>query len=101
MARLCKVEKDKRQRKLVAKYKDKRSELREKIRDKDLSFEEKLIAQQKMQSLPRDSNRVRLRNRCLITGRSRGVYRKFGLGRNKLRELAMVGNIPGLRKASW
>ncbi|HQW57815.1 MAG TPA: 30S ribosomal protein S14, partial [Gammaproteobacteria bacterium] len=58
-------------------------------------------AQAKMQSLPRDSNRVRLRNRCLVTGRSRGVYRKFGLGRNKLREYAMNGLIPGLRKASW
>ena len=101
MARLCKVEKDKRQRKLVAKYRAKRAELRAKIRDKDLSFEEKLIAQQQMQSLPRDSNRVRLRNRCIITGRSRGVYSKFGLGRNKLRELAMVGSIPGLRMASW
>ncbi len=101
MARLCKIEKDKRQRILVKKNKAKRDELREKIRDKNLSFEEKMIAQRKMQSLPKDSNRVRLRNRCLITGRSRGVYRKFGLGRNKLRELAMVGFIPGLRKASW
>jgi len=101
MARLCKIEKDKRQRKLVTQYKAKRDEYRSQIRDPNLSFEEKLVAQQKMQSLPRDSNRVRLRNRCLITGRSRGVYRKFGLGRNKLREYAMVGYIPGLRKASW
>lgn len=101
MARLCKREKDKRQRKLVSKYQAVRDELRSRIRDKDLSFEEKLIAQAKMQSLPRDSNRVRLRNRCLVTGRSRGVYRKFGLGRNKLREYAMNGLIPGLRKASW
>jgi len=101
MARLCKREKDKRQRKLVIKYKSIRDELRGQIRDKDLSFEEKLIAQAKMQRLPRDSNRVRLRNRCLVTGRSRGVYRKFGLGRNKLREYAMSGLIPGLRKASW
>lgn len=101
MARLCKKEKDKRQRKLVSKYKDIRDELRSKIRDADLSFEEKLVAQAKMQSLPRDSNKVRLRNRCLVTGRSRGVYRKFGLARNKLREYAMNGLIPGLRKASW
>lgn len=101
MARLCKVEKDKRQRKLVNKYKTKREELRAKIRNADLSFEDKLTAQEKMQKLPRDSNRCRLRNRCGITGRSRGVYRKFGLGRNKLRELAMSGMIPGLRKASW
>lgn len=101
MARLCKKEKDKRQRKLVKKYEGIRDELRRKIRDQDLSFEEKLMAQAKMQALPRDSNRVRLRNRCLVTGRSRGVYRKFGLARNKLREYAMSGLIPGLRKASW
>lgn len=101
MARLCKIEKDKRQRKLVIRYQAKRAMLREKIRDKDLGFEEKLAVQKAMQELPRDSNRCRLRNRCGLTGRSRGVYRKFGLGRNKLRELAMTGFIPGLRKASW
>lgn len=101
MARRCKIEKDKRQRLLVAKHKTKRDEYRNQIRDPNLSFEEKLNAQAKMQALPRDSNSVRLRNRCLITGRSRGVYRKFGLGRTKLREFAMVGYIPGLRKASW
>jgi small subunit ribosomal protein S14 len=101
MARLCKVQKDKRQRKLVAKFKVQRDALREKNRDGSLSFEEKLEVQKQLQSLPRDSSRSRLRNRCLLTGRSRGVYRKFGLGRNKLRELAMDGMIPGLRKASW
>lgn len=101
MARLCKVEKDKRQRQLVNKYKAKRKELREKIRSKDLSFEEKLMAQKEMQNLPKDSNRCRLRNRCVVTGRARGVYRKFGLSRNKLREFGMIGYIPGLRKASW
>jgi small subunit ribosomal protein S14 len=101
MARLCKIEKDKRQRTLVNKYKTKRAELRNKIRDKKLSFEDKLVAQKTMQKLPKDSNRCRLRNRCGITGRSRGVYRKFGLARNKLRELAMTGLVPGLRKASW
>ena len=101
MARLCKREKDKRQRLLVAKNKAKRDQLREKIRSLDLSFEEKMLAQQQLQKLPRDSSRTRLRNRCVVTGRSRGVYRKFGLGRNKLREFAMLGYIPGLRKASW
>ncbi len=101
MARECKIQKDKRQRKLVKRHKAKRDILRAQIRDPELSFEEKLIAQRKMQNLPKDSNRCRLRNRCLITGRSRGVYRKFGLGRTKLRENAMVGNIPGLKKASW
>ncbi len=101
MARLCKIEKDKRQRNLVNQYKNERAELRAKNRDKELSFEEKLMVQKKLQKLPKDSNRCRLRNRCLLTGRSRGVYRKFGLARNKLREYAMIGHIPGLRKASW
>ena len=101
MARLCKVEKNKRQRKLVDKYKTRRDKLRVQIRDKDMGFEEKMKLIAEMQNLPRDSSRSRLRNRCLVTGRSRGVYRKFGLGRNKLREYAMSGLIPGLRKASW
>ena len=101
MARLCKVEKDKRQRKLVAKFGKKRAELCEIIKNKDTNFEVKMNAIGQLQKLPRDSSRSRLRNRCVITGRSRGVYRKFGLGRNKLRELAMSGMIPGLRKASW
>jgi small subunit ribosomal protein S14 len=101
MARLCKINKDKRQRKLVAAFALRRAELRMQIRDPELSFEKKIAAQKKMQSLPRDSNRCRVRNRCLITGRSRGVYRRFGLARNKLREFAMLGLIPGIRKASW
>ncbi len=101
MARLCKVQKDKRQRKLVTKYKTKRDELRQKIRDQNISFEEKSRAMIALQALPRDSSRSRLRNRCLVTGRSRGVYRRFGLARNKLREYAMAGLIPGLRMASW
>lgn len=101
MARLCKVEKNKRQHKLVDKYKVKRNKLREKIRDQNTSFEEKIEARAEMDKLPRDASPSRLRNRCLVTGRSRGVYRKFGLGRNKLREYAMQGLIPGLRKASW
>lgn len=101
MARLCKIQKDKRQRGLVNKYKTRRDALREKVRDQNISFEEKMQAQKMMQSLPRDSSRTRLRNRCLLTGRSRGVYRRFGLARSKLRELAMMGYFPGLRKASW
>lgn len=101
MARLCKIEKDKRQRQLVAKYKTRRDALRIKNRDNTLSFEEKLLVQKQLQALPRDSSKSRLRNRCAVTGRSRGVYRKVGLGRNKFREYAMLGYIPGLRKASW
>ncbi len=101
MARLCKTNKDKRQRKLVAAFAAVREELRLQIRNPNLSFEKKMAVQKKMQSLPRDSSRSRLRNRCLITGRPRGVYRRFGLARNKLREFAMQGLIPGIRKASW
>ncbi|MBP6104165.1 MAG: 30S ribosomal protein S14 [Gammaproteobacteria bacterium] len=101
MAKLCKVNKDKRQRKLVSHFQVIRAALRAQIRDPNLSFEKKLLVQKKMQDLPKDSNRCRLRNRCLVTGRSRGVYRRFGLGRTKLREFAMQGLIPGIRKASW
>ncbi|HXH54943.1 MAG TPA: 30S ribosomal protein S14 [Gammaproteobacteria bacterium] len=101
MARLCKIEKDKRQRKLVIKHKPTRDELRSRMRDKNLSLEEKFITSAQLQGLPRDSSPSRLRNRCLVTGRARGVYSKFGLGRNKLREYAMSGLIPGLYKASW
>lgn len=101
MAKRCMIEKEKRRMKLIKHYAARRAELREIIRSQSASFEEKISAQQRMQDLPKDSNRCRRRNRCLITGRSRGVYRKFGLGRHKLREMAMVGLIPGLRKASW
>lgn len=101
MAKRCMIEKEKRREKLVKHYSDRRTELREIIRSHSSSMEEKMEAQSKIQSLPKNSNRCRLRNRCLITGRSRGVYRKFGLARHKLREYAMEGLIPGLRKASW
>lgn len=101
MAKRCMIEKELRRTNLVTRYKKKRQELRDIIRDLNTSMEEKIAAQKKMQSLPRDSNRCRLRNRCQITGRSRGVYRRFGLSRHKLREFAMEGIIPGLRMASW
>lgn len=101
MAKRCMIEKEKRRTQLVKKFATRRAELREIIRSQTATLDEKISAQQKMQSFPKDSNRCRIRNRCLITGRSRGVYRKFGLGRHKLREMAMVGLIPGLRKASW
>jgi small subunit ribosomal protein S14 len=101
MAKRCMVEKEKRRSKLFKHYAKRREELRTIIRDQKTSFEEKMLAQKKMQALPRDSNRCRMRNRCLVTGRSRGVYRRFGLARHKLREFAMEGIIPGLRKASW
>ena len=86
---------------IVKRYAKKRAELKETIRDPKATEDEKLAAQQRLQTFPRDANPVRLRNRCAITGRPQGFYRKFGLGRNKLREATMNGEIPGLRKASW
>ena len=71
------------------------------INDSKATDDEKMEARTKLQSLPRDASPVRLRNRCALTGRARGYFRKFGLGRNKLREIAMRGEVPGLTKASW
>ncbi len=86
---------------LIKKYAERRLALRKIIRDQNVSLDEKMAAQRKMQKLPKNSNPTRSRNRCLLTGRPRGVYRRFGLGRNKLRELVMSGQIPGITKASW
>ncbi|MFC2500978.1 MAG: 30S ribosomal protein S14 [Haemophilus parainfluenzae] len=87
---------------LVQKFAVKRHELKEIIRKVDsYSEEERTAAQEKLQKLPRDSSPVRLQRRCRITGRPHAVYRKFGLSRNKLRELAMRGEVPGVKKASW
>ena len=85
----------------VKRYAAKRTEYRRVIRSPESTDDEKYAAQLKLQALPRDASPVRHRNRCAITGRPHGYYRKFGLGRNKLREETMAGNIPGLRKASW
>lgn len=85
----------------VAKFKARRTELLEVIYDTRASDEAKEEARMKLQKLPRDASPVRLRNRCALTGRPRGVYRKFGLGRNKLRDLALRGEVPGIIKASW
>jgi small subunit ribosomal protein S14 len=87
--------------KLAKKYAAKRDELKKIISSDGSSYEEKLEAAVKLQKLPRDSSPSRQRNRCALTGRPRGVYSKFGLGRNKLREATMRGDVPGLRKASW
>ncbi|WP_020484813.1 30S ribosomal protein S14 [Methylomonas sp. MK1] len=86
---------------LIKKYQAKRSELKGIIRSPNASFEEKENAQIQLQKLPRDSSKSRLRNRCNLTGRPHGYYRKFGLSRNKLREATMRGDVPGLSKASW
>ena len=101
MAKTNMVEREKRRAKVVKKYAVRRAALKETIRNPKTGAEERAAAQAKLQALPRDANPVRKRNRCAITGRSRGVYRKFGLSRTKLREAAMRGEIPGLSKASW
>jgi small subunit ribosomal protein S14 len=101
MAKLALVLRQKKRVKTVAKYKARRSQLLEIIYDVRASEEAKEEARLKLQKLPRDSSPVRLRNRCALTGRPRGVYSKFGLGRNKLRDLAMKGEVPGIIKASW
>ena len=101
MAKLSVVLRDKNRRKTVAKFKAKRAQLFEIMHSSRASDEAKDEARAKLQKLPRDSSPVRLRNRCALTGRPRGVYRKFGLGRNKLRDLALKGEVPGIIKASW
>jgi small subunit ribosomal protein S14 len=101
MAKVSMVEREKKRTKLVEKYKERRMLLRKIIKDPETSDSEKWEAQLKLQRLPRDSSRIRQRNRCGLTGRPHGYYRKFGLSRNKLREVASNGEIPGLRKASW
>ena len=87
--------------KMVEKFKAKRLALNEVINDASASREQKIEARQKLQALPRNSSPVRLRTRCALTGRPRGVYKKFGLARGKLRDLMMAGEVPGVVKASW
>ena len=101
MAKLAVVLRDKKRRKTVEKFKSKRAALIEIIEDSRASDEAREEARAKLQRLPRDASPVRLRNRCALTGRPRGVYSKFGLGRNKLRDLALKGEVPGIIKASW
>lgn len=101
MAKLALINRENKRRKTVAKFAARRAQLIEIINDSNRSDEERFEARGKLQQLPRDASPVRLRNRCKLTGRPRGVFRKFGLGRNKLREIAMRGEIPGVTKASW
>jgi len=101
MAKLAVKLRDQKRRKTVEKFKARRAALLEVIYDSRATDEAKEAARGKLQKLPRDASPVRLRNRCALTGRPRGVYRKFGLGRNKLRDLAMRGEVPGVIKASW
>jgi small subunit ribosomal protein S14 len=101
MAKKSMLAREKKRTQLVAKHASKREALKQVISGEDASFEERMDAMMQLQQFPRDSSPVRGRNRCRITGRPHGFYRKFGLARNKLREAAMRGDIPGLVKASW
>ncbi|AFZ82996.1 30S ribosomal protein S14 [Candidatus Kinetoplastidibacterium crithidiae] len=101
MAKLSLINRDIKRIRLAAKFAVKRAELKGLIQDNSKSEEERYQARLKLQQLPRNANPTRQRNRCLITGRPRGVFRQFGLARHKLREMAMRGEIPGMTKASW
>ena len=101
MAKKSMIMRERKRTKLVARHAEKRAALKATIRSIHSSDEERVVAQAKLNALPRDGSASRQRNRCAITGRPHGFYRKFGLGRNKLREAAMNGEIPGLTKASW
>jgi small subunit ribosomal protein S14 len=101
MAKKSMLERERKREKVVQRFAKKRAELKKIISSASSSDEERSEALQKLQKLPRNASPSRLRNRCAITGRPNGYYRKFGLGRNKLREETMKGNIPGLSKASW
>ncbi|MDY6828502.1 MAG: 30S ribosomal protein S14 [Pseudomonadota bacterium] len=101
MAKQSMIERERKRERLVARYAEKRAHLRATMKNPNSTDEEVWQAQIALQKLPRDSSPARLRNRCQLTGRPHGYYRKFGLGRNKLREHAMRGEVPGLVKASW
>lgn len=101
MAKKSMIQREVKRAKLVARYADKRRSLKAIVKSPTTSFEEKMAAVDQLQKLPRDSSKTRQHNRCRVTGRPHGVYRKFGLCRNKFREAAMRGDIPGLVLASW
>ena len=101
MAKQSSIQKNLNRKNIVSKYSNRRSALKQKIMQKNLTIEERFKLQSKLNDLPRDSANIRVRNRCELTGRTRGVYRKFGLSRIKLRELTMSGSLPGVVKSSW
>ena len=101
MAKLALINREAKRRKMVEKYKAKRAALEAIVSDESRSEDDRFEARLKIQALPRNSSPVRLRNRCQLTGRPRGVFRKFGLGRSKLRDFVMRGEVPGMTKASW
>jgi small subunit ribosomal protein S14 len=101
VAKLSQVLRDQRRAKLIAKYAEKRAVLRKRLNDANVSIEEKMEIQAAFAKLPRNSSPNRLNRRCAISGRSRGYYRKFGISRIAFRELALAGQLPGIRKSSW
>ena len=101
MAKKSQILRDEKRKKLIAKYAEKRAELRKRLNDPEVSIEEKLEVQIAFAKLPRNSCPTRLKRRCRVTGRPRGYYRKFGISRIALRELAHQGMLPGVRKSSW
>lgn len=101
MAKVCMIERDKKRKKLVNRYKEKRAELKAIIKDQSVSPEERFQATLKLAELPRNSSKTRMRNRCALTGRPRSYYRKFNLSRIALRDLASRGELPGVVKSSW
>lgn len=101
MAKKCMIARDKKRANMVVKYAEQRDQLRQIAKNEALPPEERWEAMMAMQKLPRDSSKSRMRNRCALTGRPRGYYRRFGLSRNKLREVIMRGEAPGVVKASW
>ena len=101
MAKQSSIQKNLNRKKIVSKFDSRRKNLKKMIMQKNLSMEERFKLQSKLNDLPRDSANIRVRNRCEITGRTRGFYRKFGLSRIKLRELTMNGSLPGIVKSSW
>ena len=101
MAKQSSIQKNLNRKNIVNKFKKRRENFKQKIMQRDLSMEERFKIQSKLNDLPRDSSKIRIRNRCKLTGRTRGVYRKFGLSRIKIRELSMAGSLPGVVKSSW
>lgn len=101
MAKKSMIAKEVKRIKLAKKYYKKRIELKQLVKDDKLADDVRTLAVEKLQKMPRDSSEIRIRNRCNLTGRPHGYYRKFGLSRNKLREAVMRGDVPGVTKASW
>ena len=101
MAKTSQIHRDLKRKKLIAKYAEKRAELRKRLNDAEVSIEEKFEIQEAFAKMPRNSCPTRLNRRCVISGRSKGYYRKFGISRIALRELALRGQLPGMRKSSW